>query len=88
MRRLTAPWVIPSEIAAPENVTVSAACRTASNATATHLALPILAAADPGSGCQGRHENMMWGGGFGMIGGLTVMFLFWGIVITLIYFIL
>lgn len=28
---------------------------------------------------------MMWGGGYGMIGGLIMMLLFWGIVIALIY---
>ncbi|KPP85223.1 MAG: putative membrane protein [Rhodobacteraceae bacterium HLUCCO07] len=29
---------------------------------------------------------MMWGGGYGMIGGLITMLFFWGIVIALIYF--
>ncbi len=55
--------------------------------TASLFAVPMLAAADPGSGWQGRHEHMMWGGGSGMIGGLIMMLLFWGIVITLIYFV-
>ncbi|SEO14600.1 SHOCT domain-containing protein [Palleronia pelagia] len=49
------------------------------------LAAPTLAAADPGDNWQEGYGHMMWGGGYGVFGGL-MMILFWGIVIALIVF--
>ena len=49
------------------------------------LTTPTLAVADPGENWQGGYGHMMWGGGYGMFGGL-MMILFWGIVIALIVF--
>jgi putative membrane protein len=43
-------------------------------------------AADPYNGWSNGYGNMMWGGGFGLIGGL-MMLLFWGGIIALIYFV-
>lgn len=50
---------------------------------ATFAMLPTAVAADPPADWQGRYDHMMWGGGYGMVGGL-VMLLFWGVVIVLI----
>lgn len=45
--------------------------------------LPTAVAADPPADWQGRYDHMMWGSGYGMVGGL-MMLLFWGVVIVLI----
>ena len=50
---------------------------------ATFAMLPTAVAADPPADWQGRYDHMMWGGGYGMVGGL-MMLLFWGVVIVLI----
>lgn len=49
------------------------------------IAAPTLAAADAGENWQEGYGHMMWGGGYGLFGGL-MMILFWGIVIALIVF--
>lgn len=49
------------------------------------FAAPTLAAAAPGENWREGYGHMMWGGGYGMFGGL-MMILFWGIVIALIVF--
>jgi putative membrane protein len=49
------------------------------------LAAPTLAAASPGENWQEGYGHMMWGGGYGIFGGL-MMILFWVIVIALIVF--
>lgn len=50
------------------------------------LSAPTLAAADPGENWQGGYDHMMWGGGYGMLGGMAMMLVFWGIIIALIVF--
>jgi putative membrane protein len=47
------------------------------------LSAPTLAAADPMENWQEGYGHMMWGGGFGIFGGL-MMIVFWGIIIALI----
>ena len=47
------------------------------------LAPAALAADQPGSWQEG-FDHMMWGGGFGLVGGL-MMILFWGAVFVLIF---
>ncbi len=53
--------------------------------TISSLAAPTLAAADPVENWQEGYGHMMWGGGYGIFGGL-MMILFWVIVIALIVF--
>lgn len=50
------------------------------------LAAPTLAAAGPGENWQDGYGHMMWGGGYGMFGGMAMMLVFWGIIIALIIF--
>jgi len=49
------------------------------------LAASSPAAASPGDNWQEGYGHTMWGGGYGMVGGL-MMILFWGVVIALIVF--
>lgn len=50
------------------------------------LAAPTLAAADPVENWQEGYGHMMWSGGHGMLSGLVMMLVFWGIIIALIVF--
>lgn len=50
------------------------------------LAAPTLAAANPGENWQGGYGHMMGGGGYGMLVGMVMMLVFWGIIIALIVF--
>ena len=47
------------------------------------VTVPLVAVADQPADSQGRFDHMMWGGGYGMIGGL-MMVVFWGLIIALI----
>ena len=51
------------------------------NTTAAFTLFATAAMADPG----GDYYGHMWGGGFGMLGGL-MMIVFWGVIIALIFF--
>ena len=51
--------------------------------SAIFVVLPTALAADAPAEWQGRYDHMMWGGGYGMVGGL-MMLLFWGVIIVLI----
>jgi putative membrane protein len=45
--------------------------------------LPTAVTGDPPADWQARYDYMMWGSGYGMVGGL-MMLLFWGVVIVLV----
>lgn len=51
--------------------------------TLAALSTPLGAAIAQTEDWNGRYDHMMWGGGFGMLGGL-MMIVFWGAIIALI----
>ena len=50
------------------------------------IAAPKLAAAAPGENRHDGYGHMMWEGGYGMLGGMVMMIVFWGIIIALVVF--
>jgi len=57
--------------------------RTLAPATMLLIGAPLGALARPGDGWHEGYGHMMWGGGYGVFGGL-MMLVFWGVLIALI----